>query len=844
MQLSSGLLASESASRSTAASLGSDQMALVHHWMEFFRGGEAVLEQFGLLFPAAPISILVYNESNLSPSLKKHAYHPSFLQNQAFLKKHFRKLLPLFPEIIQRFRVPPQTRFVLSTDASLIKGIQLPAGVPHVCYCHSPPRYLWGMEETYLESSSQNNWIGRALFGTISPRLRRFDWRMAQRVDRFIANSRCVQDRILKCYERESVVINPPVSLTRFDAGRPREDFYLVVSALVPYKCVQIAVDACTRLNRRLIIIGTGPEEPDLRRSAGKTITFLGWQSNDSVKDHYERCRAFLFPGIEDFGITPCEAQASGAPVIAFGQGGALETVRPRVSGLFFHEQTAEALTSAIKQFEAMPEFDPAECRRNVANLGPERFRAEMREYLTAEYPEYFNGYEWPADHAPGAISTGTEADEITLSPRDGVSPVVLSTSRRDPGHETPLAPSDPRRLTTLQIFEPGEGGVFRHVEGLVRMLLSRGVAVHLAYSSRRGSRRLIALAEEVRRSGGQVLNLEVINVPEFRDATALWRLSQFVRSLKPDIIHGHSSKGGALARVARLASPQSAVLYTPHAYYGMSREPEMRRFIYNAIETVLARVGDTINISADEASFGQRIHKIPNGRQRIIPNPVDTSRFQPPTPAQRKVARARLGLAEHHEVIGLVARTCWQKDPETAYLAIAHAARRHPNLRFVHVAWGKWKDYLLSLARENGLAERIQILDYQEDTTAFYHAIDALMVSSRYEAGWPFVVLEALACNLPVIATTCAGMSDLGHAGLSHVYPFAPEDRAGGAKAIETWLARHRSTRLACNHRSHAIEHFGVEACFGAVLDLYRAKVAAAATDRIPKLDRAGQLG
>jgi glycosyltransferase involved in cell wall biosynthesis len=398
--------------------------------------------------------------------------------------------------------------------------------------------------------------------------------------------------------------------------------------------------------------------------------------------------------------------------------------------------------------------------------------------------------------------------------------------------------------ISTLQVVEPGEGGVFRHVEGLVHFLLSRGVRVHLAYSDRRGSRGLLALIDQVQRAGGSVLNLHVTNVPEFRDTLATWKLGRFIRELQPDVIHAHSSKAGVLARVAKIVSPRSAVLYTPHAYYGMSRERHFKRVIYNWVETVLARVGDTINISADEASFGRHTHRIPDGRQRIIPNPVDTSRFQPPTPAQRKVARARLSLTDHHQVVGLVARTCWQKDPETAYLALAQAARRHPNLRFVHVAWGEWKDYLLSLARENGLADRIQILDYQEEPTAFYHAIDALMVSSRYEAGWPFVVLEAFACNLPVIATTCPGMSDLGQAGLSHVYLFAPEDRAGGAKAIETWLARRKSTGLACNHRSHAIEYFGVDACFGAVLDLYRAKVAAAATDRVPKLDQAGQLG
>ncbi len=375
-----------------------DRAALVHHWMEFFRGGEAVLEQFGFIFPAAPISMLVYNEQFLPPSLRQHPLHASFLQKSPWLRRHFRKLLPVFPEIIRRQRVPAGTRFVLSSDASLIKGVPLPAGVVHVCYCHSPPRYLWGLEESYLESSSHGNPLGRLVFNAALPRLREFDRAMARKVDCFIANSRCVQERIQRCYDRDAAVINPPVEVDRFDSTRPREDFYLIVSALVPYKRVDLAVDACSRLGRRLIVIGTGPEEADLRRRAAPCVTFLGWQSNDVVRDHYERCRAFLFPGIEDFGITPCEAQAAGAPVLAFGEGGALETIREGGSGLFFREQTVPAMMAILREFENGPEMRPGACRANVAHLGAARFRREIRRLLENKFPGLFADYSWPVD--------------------------------------------------------------------------------------------------------------------------------------------------------------------------------------------------------------------------------------------------------------------------------------------------------------------------------------------------------------------------------------------------------------------------------------------------------------
>ncbi len=384
---------------------GAEAFVLAHHWMEFFRGGEAVLDEFGRLFPSAPIFILVYNARHLPDSLLRHSFRASILQRMPWLRTRFRNLLPFFPEIISSIRLPRSTRFVLSSDASMIKGVAIPADAVHVCYCHSPPRYLWGLEDSYLESSSHGNRFGRWLFSAALPRLRSFDRRAAQRVDRFIANSRCVQERIARYYGRESVVIHPPVDVDRFDYTRPREDFYLIVSALVPYKRVDLAVEACGRLGRRLVVIGTGPEEADLRRRASSHVTFLGWQASEVVQDHFERCRALLFPGIEDFGITPCEAQAAGAPVIAFGEGGATETVNAGVTGLFFDAQTVDSMSGALERFEAAGPFSPQACRANVDHLRPERFRWEIRRFLEQEYPAMFSNYSWPAGIWEGPAS-------------------------------------------------------------------------------------------------------------------------------------------------------------------------------------------------------------------------------------------------------------------------------------------------------------------------------------------------------------------------------------------------------------------------------------------------------
>jgi glycosyltransferase involved in cell wall biosynthesis len=180
-----------------------------------------------------------------------------------------------------------------------------------------------------------------------------------------------------------------------------------------------------------------------------------------------------------------------------------------------------------------------------------------------------------------------------------------------------------------------------------------------------------------------------------------------------------------------------------------------------------------------------------------------------------------------------MVGRMCWQKDPETAYQAFLQVASHRPKLRFLHLGWGKWKDYLLGKARERGLEDRVQILDYMEKPLEFYHGIDSLLISSRYEAGWPFVVLEALACNLPVIGATCPGMENLGTVGLSHVYPFAPEKEADCAQGIETWLRPRDELARRCNHRDYALEHFSLDQCFGGVLKLYQTKLAAQTSDK-----------
>jgi glycosyltransferase involved in cell wall biosynthesis len=257
------------------------------------------------------------------------------------------------------------------------------------------------MQEAYLNHTSGLNMAGRLAFKATTPYVRNFDYQAAQRVDRFIANSLFVANRIQMCYDKRAVVIHPPVELDGFRHDLEREDYYLIVSELVPYKRVDLAVDAFNRLGKKLVIIGTGSELEALKARAKSNIAFLGRQPSFVLKSHYEHCRAFLLPGIEDFGITPLEAQAAGGPVIAYGEGGALETIVDGKTGRFFKEQTPHSLADAITDFEAeLDRFSPIVARRQAEQFSPERFRSEMKSYLRREFPHLFADYAWPDEVA------------------------------------------------------------------------------------------------------------------------------------------------------------------------------------------------------------------------------------------------------------------------------------------------------------------------------------------------------------------------------------------------------------------------------------------------------------
>jgi glycosyltransferase involved in cell wall biosynthesis len=366
-------------------------VALVHDWLTGMRGGERCLEVFCELFPDADLFTLLHVPGSVSPLIERHRITTSFVQRLPGAARRYRHYLPLFPRAIEAFDLRGYD-LVLSSSHCVAKGARRAPGARHVSYCFTPMRYVWDLYDDYFGRRAGP--VVRALMPPVAAGLRRWDRRSSARVDDFVAISRHVASRIDRCYGRSAEVIYPPVDVQRFDvADATAGEFYLVVSALVPYKRVDLAIEAVHRLGRRLLVVGSGPQERALRALARPGVEFLGWRSDAEIAELYRRCRALLFPGVEDFGIVPLEAMAAGRPVVALAAGGALETVVPPgandpPTGLFFDAQTVEALVDALRRLESGAiAFDPKALRARAETFDRPRFRARIAAFLDGRGP-------------------------------------------------------------------------------------------------------------------------------------------------------------------------------------------------------------------------------------------------------------------------------------------------------------------------------------------------------------------------------------------------------------------------------------------------------------------------
>jgi glycosyltransferase involved in cell wall biosynthesis len=355
------------------------RVAIVHYWLLNRRGGEKVVDALCRLLPNADIFTLFSDPECFSPELRHHRVIPSFLNP---LRRHYRSLLPLMPMALESFDLRGYD-LIVSSESGPAKGIIAPATARHVCYCHTPMRYLWDLYPAYRNEYTSSG-LKRALMTPLTNYLRLWDFASAARVDQFIANSQNVRNRIWKTYRREAEVIYPPVDVGSFYA-KPAEDYFLIVSELVPYKRIDTVVRLFARTGTRLIVAGRGPEYARLKSLAAPNIEFAGRVPDEELRELYSRCRALILPGEEDFGLTPVEALASGKPVIALGRGGVLETVplRDPVGGVFYDSPGEAPLADALARFQELePRVVSTELQRHANRFSEQEFSRKINLYL------------------------------------------------------------------------------------------------------------------------------------------------------------------------------------------------------------------------------------------------------------------------------------------------------------------------------------------------------------------------------------------------------------------------------------------------------------------------------
>jgi len=371
------------------------KIGVIHDWLVTYAGAERVLEQILFLYPDSDVFTVVdFLPDNERTFLQNKHTNTSFIQWLPFAKSKYRQYLFLMPHAVERLDISPYD-LVLSSSHAVAKGVRTYSNQLHICYCHTPVRYAWDLQDQYLRESGLDRGIKGVFARFILKYIRKWDLKTSQRVDYFIANSKYIAERIKRIYERDSAVIYPPVSVEKFEICTKKEDFYITVSRMAPYKKIDLIVEAFSKMpDKKLIVIGDGPDFEKVKKKTKKNLEFLGYQKDEVLKEYLQKARAFVFAADEDFGIAPVEAQACGTPVIAFGRGGALETVIENKTGIFFKEQTVESLIGAVNMFEKDEDrFDCNEIRKNAERFSKERFKREFKEFVDKKIEEFFLSY-------------------------------------------------------------------------------------------------------------------------------------------------------------------------------------------------------------------------------------------------------------------------------------------------------------------------------------------------------------------------------------------------------------------------------------------------------------------
>ncbi|AOJ06454.1 glycosyltransferase family 4 protein [Burkholderia mayonis] len=758
------------------------RVAIVHDWLVTYAGAERVLEQIVACFPDADLFSLVDFLDDRT-FLRGKPVTTSFIQTLPYARTKYRSYLPLMPLAIEQLDVSAYD-LVISSSHAVAKGILTGPDQVHVSYVHSPIRYAWDLQHQYLEQSQLTRGVKSAVARLILHYIRNWDVRTSNSVDRFVANSAFIARRIHKVYQRDAAVVFPPVDVDAFTLSAHKDDFYLSASRMVPYKKIDLIVEAFAQMpERRLVVIGDGPDMRKIRAKAAPNVEIMGYQPFSVLQDRMRRAKAFVFAAEEDFGISVVEAQACGTPVIAFGKGGALETVRDaasheRPTGVFFDEQSARAIVDAVDDFERAPgRFEPEDCRANAERFSAAHFRRRFVAQIDALLPN--------AQARAMRAGAAQPASGMSLA-ASGLKALVLDQSGVLGGAELSLLEimKHLRDSADVVLFDDGpfraaldEAGVHVDVVGqraLAGVHKQGGVSLRAAGS-------LLALVREVARRA--------------RDA---------------DVIYANTQRAmvvGALAgRLARKPVVWHLRDIVSEAHFGSKQRLAIKH---------CARLGVTRVIANSDASAQAFLALTDFDRRavQVVFNGISAEPFVALEPVRQAALRMRFGLPADAWIVGSFSRLAHWKGQHV----LLEAARLYPDMHVALVGaplFGEdeYAAELRGFVALHGLGERVHFLGFQRDVAACMKAVDVVAHTSITPEPFGRVIVEGMLAKRPVVAARAGGVVEIIDDDVNGLLC-----EPGDAHALADALAALRTDavlceRLVANGYDTAVSRFGTQ--------------------------------
>ncbi|WP_185733323.1 glycosyltransferase family 4 protein [Burkholderia sp. Bp8998] len=752
------------------------RVAIVHDWLVTYAGAERVLEQIVACFPDADLFSLVDFLDDRA-FVRGKRVTTSFIQKLPFARTKYRSYLPLMPLAIEQLDVSDYD-LVISSSHAVAKGVLTGPDQMHISYVHSPIRYAWDLQHQYLEQSNLTHGPKSLLARMILHYIRNWDTRTANAVDGFVANSAFIARRIRKVYHRDAAVIFPPVDVDGFSLNEVKDDFYLTASRMVPYKKIDLIVEAFSRTpERKLVVIGDGPEMQKIRAKAGPNVEIMGYQPFAVLHDRMRRAKAFVFAAEEDFGISVVEAQACGTPVIAYGKGGALETVlEPRSNanptGLFFDEQTPHAIVAAVDNFERAPQrFTPHACRANAERFSADTFRQRFLDYVEAALPG----------------STAQRGTAVTPMPAArGPATLVLDQSGVLGGAE----------LSLLEIMKHmrANADVLLFDDGPFRAALDEiGARVDVLDQG--------ALAG-VRKQGGVSAGAVKRLVGMVRDVAR--------RARRAEVIYANTQRAMVVAALAGRLARKPVVWHLRDIVSGDHFGSKQLTAI-----KYCARFGVTRVIANSDAS-AQAFRALTGFTPQhvdVVFNGISAEPFDALDNASQAALRARFGLPGHAWLVGSFSRLAHWKGQHL----LLEAAARHPDMHVVLVGaplFGEdeYAAQLHEIVARHGMDGRVHFLGFQRDVAACMKAVDVVAHTSITPEPFGRVIVEGMLARRPVVAARAGGVVEIIEDGENGLL-CEPGDAAALAGALGR--LQHDAVlreRLVVSGRATAVRRFGTE--------------------------------